>query len=177
MSAETLKVVDLGCGPNKVPGAVGVDQFCFEGVDILCNLGSRGWPIQDNSFDLIHARHLVEHVADVVVFMNEVHRIGRDGAEVHIVTPHFTSNDSYADPTHVRHLAIRWHETFTKNYLKGAVPPFEHVSTRLKFGSKVINLLPKLAIRWLGDLWWEKNLCFLFPARNIHTVLRICKGK
>ncbi len=37
--------------------------------------------------------------------MAEIHRFARDGADVFIVTPHFSSRNSYTDPTHVRHRA------------------------------------------------------------------------
>jgi hypothetical protein len=45
--------------------------------------------------------------------MAEIHRVGRAGADVFVVTPHFSSHNSYTDPTHVRHLAGRSFQYFT----------------------------------------------------------------
>jgi hypothetical protein len=45
--------------------------------------------------------------------MAEIHRVGRNGADVFVVTPHFSSHNSYTDPSHVRHLAARSFQYFT----------------------------------------------------------------
>jgi len=47
-------VIDLGCGPNKKPGMIGIDVLPLPGVDIIANL-EEGFPtIPDNSIDEFH---------------------------------------------------------------------------------------------------------------------------
>jgi hypothetical protein len=171
----TSDILDLGCGPNKVAGSYGVDHFSYPGVDAVVNLDAEHWDLPTDAFREIHARHVIEHVRDPVRFMSEVHRIARDGALVRIVTPHFSSIDSWRDPTHLRHLARDWHRSFTSSYLAAQVPAFEHVETTVSFGSSLISLAPKLISRLFGIDRWEKHFAFSMPARNISSVLRVVK--
>jgi len=59
-------------------------------------------PLADNRFDYITARHILEHLQNVVGVMNEIHRIGSNGAGVVIEVPHYANPIYYDDPTHVR---------------------------------------------------------------------------
>jgi hypothetical protein len=90
-------VLHIGCGQNKIPGAVGVDR---RGTDVAHNLEKVPWPFEDNSFDLIFAHSILEHLMPFVDVMEEIHRITRD--RVVISVPYFRSLNSYHDPTHVR---------------------------------------------------------------------------
>ena len=94
------RVIDLGCGRRKVPGATGLDFAAIEGVDIVHDLNMTPYPIEDGSYDEIHARHVIEHVDSIGKFMDEVHRIVRNGAMVFISTPHYSWSGSWRDPTH-----------------------------------------------------------------------------
>lgn len=96
------ETVELGCGPKKPEGALGVDAYPYPGVDVVTDLNSIPWPLEDNRFDTINASHIIEHVEDVVSFLSEIHRIAKPGARVKIITPHFSSLNSWGDPTHVR---------------------------------------------------------------------------
>ena len=170
------EIVDLGCGPRKTEGALGVDIFPYPGVDVVADLNKPDWPLEEGRFDRIMANHVVEHVLDVILFLSEIHRIAKPGAEVVLVTPHFSSRNSYADATHLRHLAITWYETFVSGgYLSERTGEFELVSSRVKFGKSVRSMLPKLMIRLFGYEKWEKQYAFLYPATDLETVLRVRK--
>ena len=171
-------IIDLGCGPDKVEGAYGVDRHLYPGVDQQVDFDSSPWLLKSNAYTVIHARHVIEHVAYIPSFMNEIHRIAIDGAEVHIVTPHFSSIDSWTDPTHRWHLSCNWHVPFTeKRYLADQVAGFEHVATELHFAPNSLRtLIPRLIVKLKGRDWWEKHYAFVFPARNLHTILRVKKG-
>jgi SAM-dependent methyltransferase len=100
----TPVVVDLGCGPNKAAGAWGLDRLAQPGVNVVCDL-ERPLPIRTGSVDVIHLRHVIEHVRELIPFMEEVYRVCRAGAEVHVVAPYYTSRGAFRDPTHVRFIA------------------------------------------------------------------------
>src|SRR5512136_1393821 len=102
-----MRMLDVGCGQAKRAGAVGIDLNPASGADVLADVDARHWPFADSSFDRIVCRHIVEHVQDPLAFMEEAHRVGKAGAVVEIVTPHFSNRYSYTDPTHRRHLAWR----------------------------------------------------------------------
>lgn len=177
---ENIKSIDLGCGPDKVEGSFGVDCYQYDGnVDLVHDLNQYPWPLDDNSFDIIHSRHFIEHVSDAVEFLKEIHRIGKPGAEVHITTPHFSSAGTWGDITHVRHLSARWHVSFTrsKHYLRYKLPEFELVSNEIEFShpGKLRNRMTRLLIKILGLYNWERRWAFVFRGENIHTVLKVVK--
>lgn len=173
------KMADLGCGPTKFPYSTGIDHFAFPDVDVVCDLTKMPWPIDDNSFDVIWANQIIEHIPDVPAFLAELHRIGRNGAEIHITTPHFSHAGSYGDPTHIRHLGVKWHGIITKdkNYMYTQMPRFDLVINKIIFAkpNKFRHLLTRAVIKLDGLTDWERKWCFIFRAENIYTVLRIVK--
>ena len=74
------RVLDVGCGINKHPGAVGIDRNPSSAADIICDLDHGRLPFRDNSFDHVLAIHVIEHAADVIRTMEEFHRLLRPGA-------------------------------------------------------------------------------------------------
>lgn len=92
--------LDLGCGQNKREGFTGVD--IWEGADVVCDLFQTPWPFEDDSVDEIWCSHVVEHVPDLIAFLNECHRIMKKGAVMTIHAPYYSSIRCWQDPTHVR---------------------------------------------------------------------------
>ncbi len=172
---ETRKILDLGCGPSKVPGAWGVDLHQYAEVDQVLDMNDLPWDLPSNRFKTIYAHHVIEHVSSVIDFMNEIHRVAKPNTEVHIVTPHFSSIDSYKDPTHLRHIASGWYTIFTESYLQEQIPQFALVSSEVTFGASMLSMIPQLLIRLKSVEWWEKKLAFVFRARNVKTILRVVK--
>jgi SAM-dependent methyltransferase len=188
-----LRILDVGCGQAKTPGAVGLDLLPAAAADLLADAGQRAWPFADNTFDRIIGRHVIEHVPDVMAFMAEAHRVGRAGASLQIVTPHFSNRYSYTDPTHLRHLAWRSFDYFTgasaaprPTFLERAlelrhpIPAFytgvrfRPRRTTLSFGRPYRLLgIAALANRW-PDLY-EQYLAFTWPARDLTFELEVVK--
>ena len=109
-SASTSKILDVGCGQNKYPGAIGIDSNPRANADVIHDLGVLPYPFPDNEFDLIICRHVIEHVPDVMSFVSELHRISKPAGLIKIVTPHYSNPDWATDPTHrnhFNHLVIR----------------------------------------------------------------------
>jgi ubiquinone/menaquinone biosynthesis C-methylase UbiE len=104
---DTVLKLDLGCGPNKQPGHIGVDQFSFDGkVDVILNIGKEKWPWEDSSVDEIHCSHFLEHLTNLndqwerVHFFNELDRVLKPGGKATVIFPHWCSTRYYGDPTH-----------------------------------------------------------------------------
>src|ERR1041384_3265132 len=131
-------VLDIGCGTRKIePDAIGIDASPNAAADHVWNLDCYPWPLEDGRFTRIHMSHIIEHLEDPMRAMAEVYRVARDGADVLIVTPHFSSHNSYTDPTHRRHLAAASFEYFTGRdfpTFAGAACRFEIVGGELTFG-------------------------------------------
>ena len=94
--------IDIGCGPNKKEGFVGVDQYAFEGVDHVVLLGKAPLPFDAESVDEVHASHFVEHLNAVerCYLFNDLYRVMKPGAKVTMIVPHWGSSRAYGDPTH-----------------------------------------------------------------------------
>lgn len=96
-----MKALDLGCGGKKFPGAIGVDLYHRPDVDIIADL-SRPLPFKGNTFDIVYCSHILEHFTNIISIMEEIYRICKNSARVHIRVPHYSSVHAWGNPTHYR---------------------------------------------------------------------------
>lgn len=96
-----MKTLDLGCGGNKFSSAIGVDLYYRPDVDIIADL-SRPLPFKNNTFDAIYCSHILEHFTNIIPIMEEIYRISKNNAIIHIFVPHYTSVHAWGNPTHYR---------------------------------------------------------------------------
>ena len=98
--------LNLGCGQNRVEGYVNADREPAARPDLVMDLESFPWPFESDSVEEILATHVLEHVgATPAVFMRvmqELYRVCRNGALIHVTVPHPRSDSFLDDPTHVR---------------------------------------------------------------------------
>ena len=97
-----MKVIDLGCGKNKVDGSVGLDSVNLDSVDIVHDLLSFPYPIEPESYDLIYLRHTIEHfsIENIDLILQECYRILKKNGKIQINVPHVFSLAAYTDLTH-----------------------------------------------------------------------------
>jgi SAM-dependent methyltransferase len=172
-----VRAVDLGCGRGKLEGAVGVDCRPHADVNVLADLDFFPWPFADNAFDLILFNNIIEHVADVVRCMEEVHRIARPGAQVVIRTPHFSHPESYRDPTHRRHLSWESLEYFLMEDPKHGLyttARFRLITRELVFGSGVWGRVGR-ALAAISPRRYEKYYCHGIPCNGLYFRLAVVK--
>ena len=113
-------VIDIGCGADKYPGALGVDIAALSTVDVQADV-TRGLPFRDRSVDAVHASHVLEHFDDLVGVMDEIWRVCKPGARFYITVPHATSAYmTWRDPTHRRGLNLDTFLYFDKATADGA---------------------------------------------------------
>jgi len=97
--------LDIGCGPNKKEGFVGMDSIAFPGVDHVCDIRKR-WPFKNGLVTEAHCSHVLEHLTNLgeawerTHFFNELYRVLLPGGKCTIIIPHWASNRYYGDPTH-----------------------------------------------------------------------------
>ena len=72
-------VLELGCGPNKTPGRIGIDMIDLPGVDIVANIDHGLGFLPDASVDAIYSESFFEHVADLQRLMAEIVRVLKPG--------------------------------------------------------------------------------------------------
>jgi SAM-dependent methyltransferase len=92
----------IGAGHNIFPGWVNHDLVALPGVDTVHDLRVFPWPWADGSFDEVIAKDVFEHLPDLIRTMEELHRICKPGAKVHLSVPYWNSFEAVTDPTHVR---------------------------------------------------------------------------
>lgn len=178
-------IVELGCGPKKKEGRIGVDSIDLPNVDIVADL-EKGLPfLPDTSVDELHCRSVLEHIQNFENIMRDIVRVLKSNGRAHIFVPHFSNPHYYSDYTHKRFFGLYTFYYFADNkyQLKRKMPHFYTdvriiiLSQRLIFRSsfKIINPFKKL-IGWFINLhtllqrYYEENLCYMFPCYGIEVV-------
>jgi len=180
VNAAKPLILDVGCGRNKYPGAIGIDSNPDAAPDVLCDIDRASLPFPDNAFDEVRVVHVIEHVADVLAAMKELHRVTRPGGTIVLVTPHYTDFSSFCDPTH------RWHlNSFSFRQFGEDHGGFGYYSRqRLREKSVYVRLLALW--RWLGFEWlvnrsrvfrrfWEFYLCFVIRGKVMTFEFEVLK--
>lgn len=103
------KKLDIASGRHKRAGFTGIDLE--PDSDIVWDLFTFPWPIKTGSVNEVNVSHFVEHIPHYrpdwpkdgwFMFWEEVQRITRKGALIHVVHPYVMSVRAFWDPTHVR---------------------------------------------------------------------------
>jgi SAM-dependent methyltransferase len=175
-----LRILDVGCGIHKQPGAIGIDHNSASHADVICDLDHTPYPFADNSFDRVVAIHVIEHLDDVIGAMEEFHRLARSGGSVRIETPHYSDFSSFCDPTHRHHL-----NSFSFRYFGEDHGGFGYYS---KARFREISLRVKLLAfwKWLGfeflvnhfpryRRFWEHYLCFVVRGKVMEFEFEVVK--
>jgi len=174
----TRKVLDVGCGWNKTPGAIGIDANPKTHADVIHDLGSVPYPFPDNEFDEIVCRHVAEHVPDVMSFIAELHRITKPGGRITITTPHYSNPDWATDPTHRNHFNSYSFNCFVEDrqlfpfYTDVRLKPLRtYVSLANLWRAIGLEFLVNLDQRWLPlrftRRFWEFYLSSVFRGKEL----------
>jgi len=112
-----MKILDLGCGKNKVIGSVGLDKVKLESVDIVHDLLSFPYPLENESYDFIYLRHTIEHFAieNIDLILKECYRILKKNGKIQINVPHVFSLAAYTDLTHKSYYTFNSGKFWDKN--------------------------------------------------------------
>lgn len=112
------KLLDLGCGRGdmlKAFNAMGmqcdaVDKIrsTVQNIDFceirIVDIEKESLPFEDNYFDMVFSKSVIEHMWDPFPMMNEVRRVLQTGGLCIVMTPDWVSQMDffYEDPTHCR---------------------------------------------------------------------------
>ncbi len=168
-----MQSLDVGCGQNKQPGAVGIDIAPLPGVDVVHDLNVYPYPLPDDNFDRVYCFSVLEHVDDVMRTMAELHRLMKDGAELHISLPHYSHPKTYGDPTHRHFFSFRVVE-----YLSGAVYPY-YGGARFRTQQAMLGQPGRSTPlrRWMNSNPYltERVLAHIRPVESMYFVLEAIK--
>jgi SAM-dependent methyltransferase len=177
-SGADVRVLEVGCGPTKQPGSVGLDRLALPGVDVVHDIDECPWPLPEDAFDEVRCEHVLEHVDDICGVMDELHRVTRPGGRVVIIVPYFARYSAFKDPTHRRFCTFETFNYFVegteerdRSYSRHA---FRYASRRLRFSTGLRGRLGG----WLlarGHRSYERRWARSFPARTLEVVLEPVK--
>jgi len=177
----TKKVLDLGSGTKKRPGATTVDINVDTAPDVVHDLNVFPYPFPESEFDEIYADNVLEHLDDVVLTMQELHRITRDGGLVTVYVPYFRSTWAAIDPTHRHHFTAESMSYFDIDH------PFHDQYRYSPVGFRVRRVVfnerwTKPAFRARVAGWatrhpqsYERRLSHVFPLDELTFVLEVVK--
>ncbi len=124
---NTGSLLDIGCGKGDMIRAFSERGFACSGTDIskssesyiegfpfqAANILEEDLPYEDNSFDFVWSKSVIEHLSDPMRLIKESHRILKDDGKAIIMVPSWIHNSwgpFYVDFSHV--------SAFTKVSLK-----------------------------------------------------------
>jgi len=171
------RVLDIGCGRRKLPGAVGLDQLALPGVDVVADLSGR-LPFADREFDAVYSDQVLEHVPNLVGLIHEIHRILVAGGIMVAHVPYFRSSWAAVDPTHVRQFALGSLDYFVKGTYayegyRFSDVGYSGIERYLDHGyprSPLRCVFSALALRW-PNRFENSVLSFVYPFECLTFVL------
>jgi hypothetical protein len=181
-ATDTPRILELGCGFSKAPGAFGVDIIPGSQADLLHNLNAFPYPLESSAWDHIICRDVLEHVEDFVRTMEEIWRVGAPGAIVEVRAPFMSSVNYYSDPTHKRAFTSRSFDYFLPGQLTHSLG-YSKAKFELLHCEYDSEERPKRRgfHRWALD-WanrnkaqYENRYAFIYPLYNIFFELRVVK--
>ena len=89
------KVLNIGCGfaQFKAPNVINLDAYDVCKPDVVCNLEDGALPFPDDTFDLVIANHILEHVHNWWECFNECARVLKPNGILEVYLPGI-GNDS-----------------------------------------------------------------------------------
>ena len=173
------RILDVGCGRRKLSGSVGIDRRRRQTVaaelqlDIDHDLLDFPWPIPDNSFDLVHCSHVLEHLPPTARVMEEIYRVLKPGGQAFIVCPHFSWVEAYRHFEHCHFFTLG-----SFDYFEGQPDiynaDFRVVRRELFFDDVSYALGIGFLANWFPRAY-ERHFAFMFPASQFYVLLEAVK--
>jgi SAM-dependent methyltransferase len=178
--ARTHRVLHMGPGREEALG-VKIDNSREVRPDVLADLNRPPFPFRDNSFDAAYAFSVVEHLDNFFGVFSDLHRVLRPGGFIALLTPHFSNDGSYIDPSHRLHLSARSFDYFIEGTELFQSYGF-YTSARYRVRERLLMIEPpwnyvpglqRLANR--ATTIYERHLCFLVRGSGIYLELEAVK--
>jgi hypothetical protein len=110
-----MSKLDFGGGYATTPGFQCVDIVDTADYQINLDKPDLKLPFAEDIIEEAVAHHFIEHINNIIPFMDEVFRILKEGALFRISTPYAGTQEWYQDPTHKRAYVERSFEYFRQD--------------------------------------------------------------
>lgn len=115
---RVYKKLNLGSGLKKYDGFLNVDKSPLNNPDQVVDLEQLPWPWEDNEFDHIVAKDILEHLGntgeDFIKILKEMYRVSTTGAIWEVIVPHWRCDTALDDLTHKRLITFNMFNMFNK---------------------------------------------------------------
>lgn len=161
------KKLNLGCGEAKKEGYVNLDWQAVVDPDVLHDLNVFPYPFADNTFDLIAAFHVMEHLDHPFIVMKELHRILKPDGRLHLKVPHFSRGFTHAEHTHGFDVMFPYY--FDRTFTLSGYTGVEFQLEKIEFHWFAFpHLLRRIGYGWVSlAILQIMNVSFSFLA-NLH---------
>ncbi|MEK7118022.1 MAG: methyltransferase domain-containing protein [Patescibacteria group bacterium] len=168
-----FKKLNCGCGEDKKAGYINLDRSSGAAPDVVHDLNMFPYPFPDNSFELIEAFHVLEHLDRPFDAMKEFYRLLEPGGTLHVKVPHFSRGFTHAEHAHGFDVTfpLYFRKDFTKSGYFGVNFRLEkmklhwlaffHLLPSMGYGPIMIGLLRIIS----GIISWIANLAPAFTSR------------
>lgn len=102
------RVLNIGCGrcTFKAPNVVNLDGTPDELVNVVWDLSKTPLPFPDNSFDLIIANHVLEHIPNWFECFKDLARVLDVGGRIEVWVPPVSSDSAFAYRDHINRIGF-----------------------------------------------------------------------
>ncbi len=140
LNNQDLKILNVGCGPGRSSQylsefgkvvSIEYDKYCCEfasektGLEII-NGSITELPFEDNSFDLVCAFDVIEHVENDQLAVNEIKRVAKKNGVIFITIPAFISIWSH-------------HDVINHHFRRYRLPQIETLFNQVNDGNKIFT--------------------------------------
>ena len=166
------KILDIGCGYTAHENATVIcdvqDLSSFYKDKNFVKLDGNVLPFKDNEFDFVIASHVIEHVKDVKIFINELSRISSKG---YIELPTILE-DNLVFENKKDHF---WHMEF------------DDIDNKLQISEKIQYLEPVITVSTskmfsnifrqslVLELYWEDSIEFNLINKNKNDIQKVSR--
>lgn len=174
--------LNLGCGNDIRNGWKNLDISKTDGVDVVHDLNELPLPFENETFDIILCKDVLEHV-NYHPLINDIYRILKPRGFLIIRVPHFTSKSNYGDSTHINKFSANSFYFFTEKKKFGYKREsriFSGIKIRIMFEQFDILLfrsINKALEKWVNKShrrqnFYERSFLRIFPALSIEVILK-----
>lgn len=169
---EGRKVLNFGCGKSTYASenVTNLDVVAGKNINVVCT--SNLMPFEDNSFDLVLANHVLEHVPNWFESFKEMARVVKPGGFIEVWIPPVSSDSAYTYRDHINRIGIHSFAGCASMARSGhnvlAEEEFKQIGEVSKL--ELVRVSKRPIVRWFTMLAWPSLLAFMAEhLRNIIT--------
>lgn len=173
-----MKILDLGCGRDRVKDAVTLDINNDFKPDVVHDLNKFPYPFEDKSFNKIYLNNILFHLEDIFKVLGELHRILDTNGEIIVTSAYFRSPYAFYYPNPKNLFTVKTFDFFDPDNFFFKTYKYTRTKFKLKkiiFNENFKNGFIKNLIKFFANRfpnYYENNISHIFPLDEIKYYLK-----